>query len=138
MANKNDARILEIKKQIEEKKAALGKIGKFTPTTNCSLELDNVRYNIQVLPQSQLITLLVRVNSCLLSAKDLGVEEKYELSGYKAQDWIADIKLKLEILSKKDEEKNLKAMEEKLSKLLSDEKQVELEIDAIESSLKMS
>lgn len=133
----NDQRILQLKKQIEEKKEQVGKSTRFTPLTNCSLELEGERYNINVLSREQLISLMIRLNMYKISASDLGIiMADVEFSGYDVLNWIADIKAKIEILSRKDEERNLKAMEEKLVKLLSDGKKVELELDEIASFLK--
>ncbi len=132
---KNDQRILELKKLIETKKEQLGKSLRFTPLTNCSLELEGERYNINVLSKEQLTMLMIRLNMYRLSAKDLSIAS-IEFSGYDVLDWITDIKAKIEILSRKDEERNLKAMEDKLVKLLSDGKKVELELNEIESLLK--
>lgn len=132
----NDQRILTLKKQIEEKKNKINKSLRFTPTTNCSIEIDGIRHNIQVLSRADLILLMVKLNSYMLSAKDLGMLDDYFISGYKVEDWISDIKSKIDILSRKEEEKSLKAMEEKLLKLLSDGKKVELELNDIESMLK--
>lgn len=131
----NDQRILQLKKQIEEKKEQLGKSTKFIPLTNCSLELEGERYNINVLQKEQLTILLLRLNMYRISAIDLGVNS-VEISGYLLSEWISDIKAKIEILSRKDEERNLKALEDKLVKLLSDGKKVELELNEIESWLK--
>lgn len=136
MTNNNDTRILEMKKQIEAKKEKLGKSTRFMPVTNCSIELDDKRYNLNAMTKDALIHLAVKLHSYMESAKTLGLGEQYVISGYSPVDWVADIKSKIDILSKKDEEKSLKVMEEKLSKLLSEGKQVELEIDAIESMLK--
>lgn len=136
MTNTNDQRILDMKKQIEDKKDKLGKATRFMPITNCSIELDKVRYNLNVLDKNDLIHLAVKLQSYLISAKTLDLSEQYLISGYSPADWITDIMSKIDILSKKDEEKTLKSMEEKLSKLLSDGKRVELEIDAFESMLK--
>ncbi|ASA22586.1 hypothetical protein [Paenibacillus donghaensis] len=136
MANPNDQKILELKKQIEVKKEKLSKSQKFTPITNCSIEIDGVRHNIQVLQKEQILNLLIKLNAYVLSAKDLGVLESYNVSGYHVQDWITDLKLKFEILNRKDEEQKLKAMESKLDKLLSDDKKVELELDEIANLLK--
>jgi hypothetical protein len=133
MSNVNDQRILELKKQIEVKKKELGKTLRFTPITNCSIEIDGIRYNIQVLQKRELTELMIKLNCYLLSAKDLGVECVF--TGYNVQDWITDIKSKLEIISRKIEEQSLKLMEDKLSKLLSEGKKVELEINEIESIL---
>jgi len=131
----NDQRIMLLKKQIESKKAQLSKSTRFSPVTNCSLEVDAVRYNIQVLARPDLISLMVKLNSYMMSAKNLDVLDDYVISGYKVEDWIADIKARIAILSHKLEENRLKLMEDKLIKLLSDGKKVELELNEIESIL---
>lgn len=133
--NKNDEKILELKNKIKEKKNKLNKINKFTPITNCSLELDEERYNINVLNKGVIIHLLVKLNSYKNSAKELEVLDDYIIGGYKIEDWIDDLKSKLDILSVKDEERKLKVMEDKLNKLLSDDKKVELELNEIENLL---
>ena len=134
MANEtNDQKIMELKKQIEDKKAKLIKSQKFTPITNCSIEVDGIRYNLQVLNKEQLITLLVKLNSYAISAKELEID--FVISGYHIVDWIADIKSKLDFVSRKEEENKLKVMESKLHQLLSNEKKVELEIDEIMKNL---
>lgn len=132
----NDEKILELKKQIEEKKKKVGKSQKFTPVTNCSIEVDGTRYNIQVLGKEQLISLMVKLNSYAISAKELEVLSDYSISGFNVGDWIKDLKAKLEFINRKDEEYKLKTMESKLDLLLSNEKKVELEIDEIENLLK--
>lgn len=136
MANNNDQKILELKKQIEDKKKQVGKLQKFTPVTNCSIEVDGTRHNINVLNKEQILLLMVKLNSYAISANDLGVLEDYNLSGYNIMDWITDLKSKLSILGKKEEEAKLKVMESKLDQLLSDDKKVELEINEIEKFLK--
>ncbi|HBD95570.1 MAG TPA: hypothetical protein DC057_15475 [Spirochaetia bacterium] len=134
MANEtNDSKIMELKKQIEEKKAKLIKSQKFSPITNSSIELDGVRTNIQVLNKEQLTYLLVKLNSYAISAKELEID--FVISGYHIVDWIADIKSKLDFVSRKEEENKLKVMESKLHQLLSNEKKVELEIDEIMKNL---
>jgi hypothetical protein len=136
MANKNDERILQLREQIKAKKEKIGKVGRFTAVTNCSLELDGVRINLNVLDKEKLLQLLVKLNSYFLSAKAVGVETQVEYSGYKLDEWITDVSAKLSILNKKDEERQLSVMEAKLEKMLSDEKQVELELDSIADMLK--
>jgi hypothetical protein len=124
MSNPNDQRILTLKKQIEVKKEKLGKSTRFTPVTNCTIEIDGVRYNIQVLTKEQLIMLMVKLNSYLMSAKVLEVVEEFNISGYHVADWISDIQAKIEVISRKDEERQLKVMEDKLLKLLSEGKRL--------------
>ena len=136
MSNENDKKILELKLQILKKKEQLESIKKFTPVTNCSIELDSQRYNINTLPQEQLIQLLVKVNMYQMSASDLELEYDYTISGYTPIDWITDLSARLDILSKKDEERKLKSLEDKLDKLLSSDKKTELELSEIENMLK--
>jgi hypothetical protein len=136
MSNINDKKIMELKKQIAEKKNKLEGVNRFIPITNCSIELDGVRLNLNTLQKEQLIPLMVRLNCYMLSAKDLGMLDDYKISGYKVGEWIVDVRTKLDILSRKDEEIKLKVMESKLDKLLSDEKKTELELDEIAEFLK--
>jgi hypothetical protein len=143
----NDKKILDLKTIIATKKSKI-KSFKFIPVTNCSLELDGTRFNIHTLSANDLTFLLVKLNSLVLSMNDLKdhrsgsstdngcfIINSLTLSGYSLQNWIADIKLKLEIIAQKEEENNLKALEAKLSVLLSNDKRTELELDAIEKLL---
>lgn len=68
-----------------------------------------------------------------MSAKDLGIN--LVISGYNISEWITDIKCKIEIFEYKQKEADLKALEAKLDKMLSDEKKTELELDEIAALL---
>ena len=132
--SKNDDRILELKKQIETKKKSISeKKVRFIPETNCVLNMDGMTINLN--DRYALMLLLIRLNSYLMSAVDLGMSD-FEISGYSITAWIKDIKSKLEVFSLKKEEADLKKMESKLDKLLSDDKKTELEIDEIANLLK--
>ncbi|MFC8686054.1 hypothetical protein [Brevibacillus porteri] len=135
MPSNNDNKILELKKQIEEKKKKLNKSQKFTPVTNCSIEMDGVRFNINVLQKEQLINLLVKLKANAIAAEKLDLLNDYMISGYSVTDWIDDLKARFDYLSRKEEEQKLKTMEAKLNQLLSNDKKVELEIDEIEAML---
>lgn len=132
----NDTRVMELKKQVAEKKKLVAKAVKFSPCTNCSIELDGVRHNLNVLNREQLIGLIVKLNSYAMSACELGLLKEFNISGYNVMDWITDIKAKLNVLIQKEEENKLKALESKLHQLLSSDKKIELEIDAIMEELK--
>ena len=136
MTNLNDSKILQLKKQIEEKKQKLKTITKFTPVTNCSLSHNNKIHNINVCNKEEIVDLLIDLNSKLLSAKELKLDEDYKINGYSLIDWITDLKTKLNILSQKDEEKKLKMMEDKLTQMLSNEKKTELELLEMEELLR--
>lgn len=133
--NKNDERIIQLKNQIKEKKKQLDDSLRFTPITNCSIELDEVRYNIHTLSREQLVLLLVKLYSYLHTAEFLGVADELIISGYNINNWLEDVDNKIKVVDVKTKEKDLKAMESKLNKLLSDQKKTELEIDELESLL---
>ena len=134
--SKNDDRILELKKQIDEKKDNItNKKVKFVPETNCVLIFDGINYNLNVCQYEDLKLLLIKLNSYVISAKDLGYDD-FVLSGYNVSEWLNDIQNKIEVIELKKEEVMLKSMESKLDKLLSDDKKTELEIDEIAGLLK--
>ena len=135
MATKNDERVLQLKKQIEEKKKYLAERKvKFTPETNCVLDLDGVKYNLNVCTDDMLIFLMNKLNMYVMSANDLDMPIPM-LSGYSVNLWISDIRNKLAVSGMKREENDLKIMEAKLDKMLSDEKKTELELDEIAALL---
>ena len=131
--SKNDERVLQLKKIIDDKKAELKAVKRFTPLTNCVLDLDGQKYNLNVLHMADLQLLLVKLNMYLMSANSLAIN--LEIAGYNIAEWIADIKSKIEIFEYKKKESELKALEAKLDKMLSDEKKTELELDEIAALL---
>ena len=134
--NKNDERILELKEQINEKRKLISeKKVRFIPETNCILNMDGMTINLNVCPDDTLLLLLIRLNSYLMSARDLGVTD-FKISGYSVTSWIKDIESKLDVSNLRNEGANLKKMENKLNMLLSNDKKTELEIDEIAALLK--
>lgn len=133
MATKNDERVLQLKQVIDKKKSELKGSKRFTPLTNCVLDLEEQKYNLNVLQLDDLQFLLVKLNMYLMSAKNLGI--CLEISGYNIEEWITDIKCKIEIFEYKKKEAELKALEVKLDKMLSNEKRTELELDEITTLL---
>ena len=131
----NDDKIMLLKSQIAEKKKGLKTKKKFSPLTNCSIELDGTRYNLHVSQKELLTNLLIKLNMYRLSVVDLELEDEYIMSGFRVDEWITDIKLKLEILKYEEEDRKLKVLEQKLHVLLSNEKQVSLAIEEIESMI---
>ena len=97
--------------------------------------MDGMTININVCSDDVLLLLLIRLNSYLMSAVDLGMND-FEISGYSVTAWINDIKSKLDVSGLMKEEYDLKRMESRLNKLLSDDKKTELEIDEIAALLK--
>lgn len=135
MAKKNDDIILKLKKDIEEKKKLIKSAERFTPVTNCSLQLDGERFNLNVLSKDDIIPVMVKLNAYAKSAEELGVTEHLKYSGFKVADWITDLKARWNIVNRTLEEARLKALETKLHNLLSTDKKVELEIADIAASI---
>lgn len=132
--SRNDDRIMELKSKIEKKREELDKHrSRFNPITNCILILDKVTYNLHV-DSSEL--LLIKLNMMAMSARDLNIDtSKIIISGYSLDNWIEDVKANLEAQEYKKEKKNLSLLEKELTSLLSNDKQVELEIDRLASLL---
>ena len=133
MATKNDERIIELKKQIEEKKNELGKQPRFTPITTCLFDREGCRVNIHTLTSIKDINaMLVFFNTYVISAKDLEIDcAEVELGGFSVLDWMADLQSKKAVVEYAKKKEQLTQLEKKLDKLLSDDKKTELEIDAI-------
>lgn len=135
MVRKNDDKILELKKVIEKKKEDLKKIKKFSPVTNLVLHLEDKTYNLNVLDYDSLRFLLIKLNSYLLSAHNLSMDD-FEISGYLLSDWLDDIRGKILMLEMRKKETELKMLENKLESMLSDDKKTELELEQIAEMLK--
>ena len=133
MATKNDERVLQLKKIIETKKSELS-TQRFVPMTNCVLDLEDKKYNLNVLQEKELEFLMVKLNAYEMSADNLKID--LVISGYGVNEWLADISGKLAIITDKKKRDELKALESKLDKMLSDEKKTELELDEIAALLK--
>lgn len=133
--SKNDDKILLLKKQVDAKRAELGKAKRFAPITSCSIELDGTRYNLHAASREQLIFLLCKIDLLTAAAENVGYPGECMVSGFSTVDWAADINNKLLVIGQKDEEAKLKAMEAKLDKLLSEDKKTELELAEIEALL---
>lgn len=133
--SKNDDRILELKKQVENKKKEIAKKNvKFVPETNLIIEINGQRMNINVLSEKDLKSLLVILNMYRMSSADLEMND-FEISGYKVDKWMNDVRAKINMKTLKREETELKELESKLDKLLSDDKKTELELDSIAALL---
>ena len=137
MATKNDERIIELKKIIEKKREELNNMhSRFSPKTNCILQLDGETYNLNVSTQN-LAYLLVKINALIKSAESLNMSaEEVTISGFSLVDWFDDTKSKKDSIDYRDKKRELATIENKLNSLLSDDKQTELQIDSLEALLK--
>lgn len=131
--NKNDDKILTLKKQIENKKKELGKQPRFSPVTTCMFTYNGNRVNIHTLASVKDINaMLVYFNVYAMSAENLGIDCKDVcFDGFSVLEWMEDLHAKKAVVEYTAKKTQLTALEKKLDKLLSDDKKTELEIDAI-------
>ena len=132
--SKNDDKIITLKKQIEKRREAIGKPIRFSPQTSCVIELDGVKYNINVLQRDELILLYCKLRALAMAADSLGIDQPI-ISGFQLDLWGADIGVRIAAIDQKKDLAQLADMEKQLDKLLSNDKRTELEIDAIEKLL---
>lgn len=143
MATKNDKVILSLKKEIEAKKKLLAKSSKFTPITNCSLELDGKRTNLHVATKDELLLLIAKLNAYEQSLKSympkvdssFCMADKLTISGYATSEWLSDLSGKYNNLNVSIERDRLQKLEAKLHELLSVDTKVELEIENLKSQI---
>ncbi|ALA13063.1 hypothetical protein TSARBOMBA_224 [Bacillus phage TsarBomba] len=138
MAKNNDARILALKKLIEEKREKLGDWNEILKTeTNCVFIWNNEKKNIRVLREDELPFFISLFHSLIVSAEtqDLPLAS-VKMSGNSVQGMLNDCKARFTQLTKAEELRDLQRAEAKLDKLLSEDKKTELELDDLEGMLK--
>lgn len=137
----NDIKVLELKEQIKNKKDELSKIKKSSYLTNLTINID-IPFsdklwikNLNTLSEDELKSLLVYLSLFSKEAELLSIWD-IKVNWYVISDYISDIKSKLTELTTKQKMKQLKEMEDKLEKLLSEDKRKELEINELDNLLK--
>ena len=135
----NDTKILALKKVIEEKREKINKMATtFAPKTNCLYK----GVNLHVAKRADLLKMLREVLTLQklddeIKEMDYGFnDDEFLIENYTADDWLHDIKSRMDVLSIRNEKDKLAKMEKRLEQLLSNEKKVELEIEAMMNDLK--
>ena len=144
MSSNNDDRIMTLKKEIAEKRNNLDNTRtRFSPRTNCMLELDGVKYNLNVNDMQtnryilMKLALLKRSIGIVIDNYDVPefTQDDITISGYPLSAWLFDVQNKIKYDSWKEDKKKLDSLEKQLTKLLSNDKQTELMIDELASTL---
>lgn len=130
----NDEKIIELRDKIEKKKAELHSC-RFVPVSNCIFEFDGIKWNINVMSFDELILMACKFYQIKSAIADLRLPDVI-LSSNNIGVLLEDILLRIRSLSVAKEKKSLQEMENKLTLLLSREKQTELEIRKFEDILK--
>lgn len=127
----NDERVILLKKQVDEKREKINKAKKkFVPSTSLIVHWRGETKNLNVLNIDELLFFAWEMDSFLDYITDLGYADIL-VSGYPISSWSTDIHNKIDAIELKNKENDLKKIEAKLNKLLSDDKKTELELDEI-------
>jgi hypothetical protein len=135
MASKNDKVILELQKQIKEKKLLLNKTQKFVPITNCSFPINGSNVNLHVADKETLLRLIAYLKSMELGLKYILPEEVLTFNGFTSEQWLHDVLCKFNNLNISSEKERLSELEKKLHNLLSVDTKVSLEIENLKKSI---
>lgn len=128
--NKNDTRILELKKAIEEKYVEIGDGSKFSPQTTCIIQFGLIKINLHTLSVNDLRTVMT-ILKCIRTHGDSGIT----ICGFSIRQWLDDIYQLIEKKETSELRKQLKVSEKKLNSLLSEDKRTEIELDSIAALL---
>lgn len=137
--NSSDTLILQLKEKINKQQIELDSISKPNWKTNCSITVDGIRHNLHVIDVDKCVDVAAYVlgtfNHKLEAISFLEVKTHPLLQGYKSSDWLHDLKLRVDILRKREKEQELKQLNADLDELLSHDKKVELRLAKIAESL---
>ena len=125
----NDKQIKQYRMAVDKKREEMGPEPRPSWITNQLLQLDphnQSKLNLNLLNDEAKCVDAVRLLMLQVQAHDaaneaLGTNLKLVISGYSSDDWIADIKQRLEVIRWKDEKVKLGNMDKKLQALLSED-----------------
>ena len=129
----NDEKILELKAKIATKKVNLDNIKNPSYTTNLVINLLEGTYNLNTLSLDNLEYLYCKLLCINKQKKEFGF--KFNIGEYPIEVWLCDIKTKIDVLTAKEQLKELRSLESQLDNMLSIDKKNELEIDKISKLL---
>ena len=140
MVNKNDNRILELKKKIEQERATLKESnGRFQPITSCILEFAGQKYNLNAMSANDLLLLLgmlsVMEQVTTKVAEEMQFIKPATVNGYLLTEWIVDVRKKLNQVLYREKKAKLNKLEKQLTDLLTGETQTKLKVDNLEDEL---
>ena len=140
MVNKNDNRILELKKKIEQERATLKESNsRFQPITSCILEFAGQKYNLNAMSANDLLLLLgtlsVMEQVTTKVAEEMQFIKPATVNGYLLAEWITDIRKKLDQVLYREKKAKLDKLEKQLTDLLTGETQTKLKVDNLEDEL---
>lgn len=120
----NDKKIFELKKKLNDKKAALGKKPNVSYKTNCIFTMFGNTYNLHTMNEFELTVILSWISPL---SRDMKMN-----SNFTVRDYISDISSKFILLDYNSCLASIKSMESKLDALISSETKTTIEIEKLE------
>jgi len=141
--SKIDQAVMKLLEKIKEKESKLNLPKKRTQwKTNCTLKHEEHKTtNIQTIRDFSVLIdicaalLLVKKNTKEAS-ETLGLVFKNDYLGYPIDDWIYDLKTRVNMLKLEEEKKEIKRLNDRINNLVSEDQRRELELKEIENILK--
>lgn len=122
----NDVKIKEFRVRVDAKRKALGEKPRLTYVTNALLDVDGTKVNLNTLTNEEQC---VAVAGQILVASDIAARANEALDtnvtpkfgDFTADQWIADLKLRVSLIVWERQKKELAAMDNKLAALRSED-----------------
>lgn len=128
-------RLGQKKAELEEQKSEISGPWK----TNCSWIVEEKTINLQTANTRVLVgalaELLQVVDYRTRAAELLGIEYTFELWGYSMEDWISDFRKRGAIIKHKDQQEDLKQLEDRVASVMSEQQKRAAEIQALTKDL---
>lgn len=141
-AQELDQKVQGLMEQVKKQRKELGDISKPHWITSCRIKLPGLDNAINIQVEQNTTSLASAIGTLKRMAddikaveKELGVSVPAVLDNYQIEDWITDIKLRINIINKQAKQKKLANMEKKLKPLLSEDQRREMALAEIESEL---
>lgn len=141
MTTKNtDQIVIDLLNKVKEKRKSLEKKQKAKWITSCTIGYNpnsvTDRINIQTVSD---INILVDICAFLQNKEQafnraretLQVDVEFSYMGYSVQDWITDLKTRIDFISINTEKKELAALEARIDKLVTNDQRREIELEEI-------
>lgn len=145
MAKRFDAKTLELIRQVQQQKTEIASAERADWRTNCSFsytEDQSKAINLHVesdVRRLVMIAAFLNQREAAYSEMATGLEidaPVFAWSGYSVDDWLSDIKTRINRIQIASKRKRLEALETRLNLIISPELRAEMELEAIASELK--
>lgn len=136
-----DATVLLLIDKVKEKKAQIESAQNPQWQTNCTICIEGKNINLRTIQSdadlmSIAATVMVHKMGHAAALEQLGSSgTTFKFCGYSPEEWMADIKTRLNKLNVDKEKRNLAKLEDRLDKIISPELRAKMELEAIEKEL---